>query len=94
MTVGGFFETIEDTDRMRIVQQGEDVFVGYLGILRLDTKIFDKIKGETVRKFRAHPEIRHRRWKELNLMKPLEPDETPEFFFSDLQMNLYYIIYI
>lgn len=94
MTVGEFLETIENPDRVRIVQQGEDVFVGYLGILRFDTKIFDKIKGETVRKFRAHPEIRHRRWEELNLMRPLEPDETPDYRFSDLEMKLYYTIYI
>ena len=94
MTVGEFLETIENPDRVRIVQQGEDVFAGYLGILRFDTKIFDKIKGETVRKFRAHPEIRHKRWKELNLMRPLEPDETPDYCFSDLEMKLYYTIYI
>ena len=37
MTVGEFLETIENPDRVRIVQQGEDVFVGYLGILRFAT---------------------------------------------------------
>lgn len=94
MTVGELFETIENPDRVRIVQQGEDVFVGYLGMLKSDTKVFDKIKDETVSKFRAVPEIRHRRWKELNLMRPLEPDETPDFAFSDLQMSLYYTIHI
>lgn len=94
MTVGDFLETIENPDKVRIVQQGEDVFVGYLGMLRFETEIFDRIKDETVRKFRAIPEIRHRRWKELNLMRPLEPDETPDFAFSDLQMSLYYTIHI
>lgn len=94
MTVGEFFETIENPDRVRIVHQGEDVFVGYLGMLKSDTKVFDKIKDETVSKFRAVPEIRHRRWKELNLMRPLEPDETPDYRFSDLEMKLYYTIYV
>lgn len=94
MTVGDFLETIENPDRVRIVQQGEDVFVGFLGVLRLKTEVFDSIRGETVRKFRAIPEIRHRRWKELNLMRPLEPNETPDFAFSDLQMSLYYTIHI
>lgn len=94
MTVGDFFETIENPDRARIVRQGEDVFVGFLGVLRLKTELFDSIKGETVRKFRSVMEITHKRWKELNLMRPLEPDETPDFSFSDLQMSLYYTFYI
>ena len=47
-----------------------------------------------VKKFRAVPEITHRRWKELGLMKPLEPDQTAQYKFSDLQMSLYYTIYI
>lgn len=94
MTVGDFFETIENPDRVKIVQQGEDVFVGFLGVLRLKTEVFDSIKGETVRKFQIVPEITHKRWKELNLMSPLEPNETPDFVFSDLQMSLYYTFYI
>lgn len=34
------------------------------------------------------------KWKELGLMKPLEPDQTAQYKFSDLQMSLYYTIYI
>ncbi|MDO4331792.1 MAG: hypothetical protein Q4C58_03800 [Eubacteriales bacterium] len=94
MTAGDFIETIENPDKVRIVQQGDDVFVGFLGVLRLKTEVFDRIKGETVKKFRAIPEIRHRRWKELNLMRPLEPDETPDFSFNDLELKLYYTIHI
>lgn len=36
----------------------------------------------------------HRKWKELNLMSPLRPDETPDFRFQELQMKLYYTIYL
>lgn len=94
MTVGDFLATITNPDRVRIVQQGEDIFVGFLGVLLLKAEIFDTVKGKEVKKFRAVPEICHRRWKELNLMRPLEPDETPDFSFSDLQMSLYYTIHI
>lgn len=94
MTVGDFLETIENPDRVRIVQQGKDVFVGFLGELKFRTETFGKIEYETVRKFRAILEIRHKNWKELNLMKPIKPDETPDFSFSDLQMSLYYTIHI
>jgi site-specific DNA-cytosine methylase len=54
----------------------------------------DKDSGNEVKKFRAVPEITHRRWKELGLMKPLEPEQTAQYKFSDLQMSLYYTIYI
>ena len=55
---------------------------------------YRKYSGHEVKKFRAVPEITHRRWEELGLMKPLEPDQTAQYKFSDLQMSLYYTIYI
>lgn len=94
MTVGDFLATITNPDRVRIVQQDKDIFVGFLGVFVLKTDLFDSIVNEKVVKFRAVPEICHRRWKELNLMRPLEPDETPDYRFSDLEMKLYYTIYI
>lgn len=59
-------------------------------------KQIDAVKEAADRfvKFRAVPEITHRKWKELNLMSPLRPDETPDFKFQELQMKLYYTIYI
>lgn len=94
MTVGDFLATITNPDRVRIVQQGKDIFVGFLGVFVLETDLFDSVVNEKVIKFQAVPEIRHRRWKELNLMRPLEPDETPDYRFSDLEMKLYYTVYI
>lgn len=94
MTVGDFLATITNPDRVRIVQQDKDIFVGFLGVFVLETDLFDSVVNEKVIKFQAVPEIRHRRWKELNLMRPLEPDETPDYRFSDLEMKLYYTIYI
>lgn len=100
MTLEEFVKLLENSDRLRILKDEKEVFVGFLALFTMvdrpeetDT-MFNQYKGEEVKKFRAIPEIRHKRWKELNLMKPLEPDETPEFSFSDLKMNLYYTIYI
>lgn len=59
-----------------------------------DRTAYRKYSGNEVKKFRAVPEITHRRWKELGLLKPLEPDQTAQYKFSDLQMSLYYTIYI
>lgn len=55
---------------------------------------YRKYSEHEVKKFRAVPEITHRRWEELGLMKPLEPEQTAQYKFSDLQMSLYYTIYI
>lgn len=45
-------------------------------------------------RFRPTPEIRHKEWQKRGLMAPLQPQETPEYSFSDLQMNLYNTIYL
>lgn len=94
MTLEEFVKLLENSDRMRIVKDEKEVFVGWLAMLVMHNEMYEEIRTDAVKKFRAVLEIRHRQWKERNLMKPLEPDETPEFLFSDLQMNLYYTIYL
>ncbi len=94
MTLEEFVKLLGNSDRLRILKDGKEIFVGWLALLVMHNEMYERMRTDAVKKFRAIPEIRHKRWKELNLMKPLEPDETPEFSFSDLQMNLYYTIYI
>lgn len=100
MKLEELLKTLQSADMLRIFKDKKEVFTGYLAGLALSNGtefgggLFDKYKGETVKSFRCVPEITHKRWKELNLMSPLRPDETPDFSFSDLQMKLYYTIYI
>ena len=94
MILEEFVKLLENSDRMRIVKDEKEGFVGWLAILVMHNEMYEEIRMDAVKKFRAVPEIRHRQWKERNLMKPIEPDETPEFLFSDLQMDLYYTIYL
>lgn len=99
MTVKEFIGTLESSDRLRIIKGKAEVYVGYLTAFKpfADHEIseeYRKYSEHEVKKFRAVPEITHRRWKELGLMKPLEPDQTAQYKFSDLQMSLYYTIYI
>ena len=93
MILEEFVKLIENSDRLRILKDEKEVFVGWLAMLVMQNEIYERMRTDVVKKFRAIPEMRHKQWKERNLMKPLEPDETPEFVFSDLQMNLYYTIY-
>ena len=99
VTVKEFIGTLESSDRLRIIEGKAEVYVGYLAAFKpfADHEIseeYRKYSGHEVKKFRAVPEITHRRWKELGLLKPLEPDQTAQYKFSDLQMSLYYTIYI
>lgn len=99
MTVEEFIGTLESSDRLRIIEGKAEVYVGYLAAFKpfADHEIseeYRKYREHEVKKFRAVPEITHKRWKELGLMKPLEQDQTAQYKFSDLQMSLYYTIYI
>ena len=99
MTLEDFVKVIENSDRLRILQGGKEVFVGFSALLVQvhgsgGNEVYESIRRAEVKKFRAVPEIRHKKWEELNLMKPLQSEETPEFSFSDLQMSLYYTFYL
>lgn len=99
MILEEFVKVIENSDRLRIFQGEKEVFVGFLVLLvpnygQRGNEVYESIRKEEVKKFSAVPEIRHKRWEELNLTRPLQPEETPEFSFSDLQMSLYYTFYL
>ena len=101
MTLQEFVGVLENSDRVHIINAADksDIYIGYLAMFTNEAKgggdgIIKEYAKRQVKRFRAVPEIRHKRWKELNLMKPLEPEETADFNFQDLQMSLYYTIYI
>ena len=99
MTLADLLNILESADMLRIIKGDEEIFVGYLALFapevgHTNCKLYEQYKFDEVVKFRAVPEITHRKWKELNLMSPLRPDETPDYKFQVLQMKLYYTIYI
>lgn len=96
-------EAYTSADRIRIYENGnkEPLYTGWLGMLMhiqeadgYDLRSINLTGMERVTKLRTVPEIRHKQWRELGLMQPIEPDITPQYSFSDLTMQQYYDIYI
>lgn len=56
-TVDDILQLIEPSDRLRIVKDGKDLFVGYVGAYKLDSEkqLQDTFGSCEVKKFRAVP---------------------------------------
>ncbi len=101
MTLQEFTSFINNSDRVQIIKDNKLIYAGYLAFLKIPhggaeehTEKYDRYKDDEVKKFRAVPEVVHNRWHELGLKKPIEPQLTPDYKFSDLQLKIYYAIYI
>ena len=96
VTVEEFLEKITNPDRIKIVRGEEVIFAGFKGALVHEGAADvppEVLKAEMIR-FRIEPEIRAKDWKARGLMAPIEPDQAPDYHFSDLEMKLYYKICI
>ena len=91
---------LQNSDRVRIIKDNKDIYVGWLANfvtahgIEGEGNLYQQHKDDEVIRLAAVDEIRHKKWKELNLSSPLEPNETPDYSFSDLEMKMYYKIYI
>lgn len=88
MTLADLLNTLESADMLRIIKGDEEIFVGYLALFAPEVghtkcKLYEQYKFDEVVKFRAVPEITHRKWKELNIMSPLRPDERRTISFKN-----------
>lgn len=92
MKLQDLFNILANPDRLRIIRNDKDLYVGYLANFKHNES---ELTGtEEVESFRVIPEIRHKQWKEKDLMPPLEPEQLAKYRFSDLEMKLYYTIYL
>lgn len=80
------------SDRLRIFDGKEIIYTGYASLLPKEQLY--QIKDKTVESYRCHIDIKHKEWEKRGLMPPIQPDELAEYRFSDLQLSLYYEIYI
>lgn len=94
MTVKDIMTLLESPDRVRVIKDGEEIYNQYFANMQVDKEIIEQIGDAEVKRFRAVPEITHRRFKELGLIPPLKPEETPDYSFRDLKMCIYHTITI
>ena len=88
MKVADLLSIFSGPDRTRIIKDNTVIHTGYL------TMFPEEFKGEVVKRFKVVSEIRHKQWKERRLMPPMEPAIMANYKFSDLEMKIYYDIYI
>lgn len=88
-----FLAVLHQSDRLQIIKDGKPIYTGYLALIVRNPQIEAEMDA-VITLFRAVPEIKHKQWRERGLMAPMEPEEMPQYAFSDLQMQLYYTIYI
>lgn len=76
-------------DRVQIIDEdyGIDIFTGYASLLPEEKR--QELADRKVRQYHYTLDIKHKEWKERGLMPPIQPDELPQYAFSDLQVSVY-----
>lgn len=84
---------LTDPNRVRIIQNGQQIFDGYQISIVGEIKEKKRFTGEEhVKRLQMKTELWHRNWKSLGLRAPIHPEEAPEYSFSDMEMRSYYEI--
>lgn len=99
MTLKEILGIMRNYDLLRIVKDGQDVYVGYLGLLipgcgHDENEIYEKLKNDEVERIAILDEVKHKHWNELDLEKPLLPENPADYEFKDLQLTIYRVIYL
>ena len=67
MTVKDIMTLLESPDRVRVIKDGEEIYNRYFANMEVDKDIVAQIGDAEVKRFRAIPEITHRKYKERGL---------------------------
>lgn len=94
MTVEEQLAVIASPDNIMIVQDAEKekdqevIYKGYKGLISYE-KLPDGIMEREVKKLRIYMDTCHKNWRGEGLLPPIEPEKTPNYSFSDLQVTIY-----
>jgi hypothetical protein len=94
VTVGQLIEIANEDGRVRIIKEGEQIYIGAIWKLKHYDNIYSQIQDRPVKKIRAELEIRHKGWEEKGLMAPLEPEHLAKYQYGDMREELYYNLQI
>ena len=95
ITVKEMIDHLINSDAIRIKRDKEVIYTGYKAMLLHDGYESIGLTGEeSMQRFSLETDIKHKKWQQLGLMPPIEPDKLPDYEFSDLQLNIYNTIYI
>ena len=101
MTLDQLVDVANDQpQRWMIYEEKEQIFIGWIWELKdqvlepREKELYQRIKDREVGQFKFHLDIKHKQWEEKKLMKPLMPDETPQYLFSDLRLDMYYEVHL
>ena len=93
MAIKDLVAVLHETDRIRVIKGGEELYMGYIGNF-IPYEAFTRLKDKTVKRFYHYMELRHKRYRELGLTAPMHPEQKPNCLFSDMQITCYYTIEI
>lgn len=88
MTLADIVAVMGQPDRVQIMKGKAEIYAGYLANL-IYMPDYEKHMEQEVERITSTLDIKHKRYKELGLMQPLHPEQTPDYVFSDLQLTLY-----
>lgn len=80
------------SDRVILYENKKAIFTGYASMIPQEIK--DRLSSEEVTGYRCRLDKTHKEWAKRGLMPPLQSEETEQYSFSDLQLSLYYCIYV
>lgn len=89
-------EILVNANEIRLIQDNSCLYEGFMGVLKEKELWKDKLlsRNPEVKNFRCKPEIFHKKWREMGLKIPMATDQTPDYEFKDLEMHIYYEIYL
>ena len=94
VTLGAIAAIIRPSERARVIKNGFVVFADWNYYLRENYKEHGFTGDEIVTDIRVHLDASHKDWKQLGLRPPLDPESTPRYIAGDMQINMYYDMYI
>lgn len=93
MTVEELLKVMTPSNRLIIKAGNKELYNNYASLLNLNEHAAELLAAEVLR-FDFKTDITHKSYKELGLLPPLAPEDTPLYKFSDLELRLYHVITI